>query len=482
MKKNVLILMIIAIVSVSCDNQLVLPNENELEEQMNNRDVLLKDGANGICGFNWADARDNFVDGWVIPSGLSSDDNYSTVQSKANTILSAFQDAGANTVRLPINPPSVLESWWGSYKGAIDKARSKGMMVILACWESASSKNGLVDNTTDFWNMWETVVDDYGGNSGVFFEVFNEPHGYSTANLISLYNSWLDNYPGVPQNRVVLGGTGYSENVSNIGGSFSNCLLSQHLYSWWGNYTTISEWQNDLSNRIGGYESRTILSEFGAPMTTGKNYTGAINGDADIAFIQAMTDYCYGGLASTYWPGLKDDDSYTLYTYDGSMHLTNSSGLERLQYAWGSGGGGGLSGTYQIVNRNSGKSLRTLNGSNDNATEVVQYTYGGHTYEQWNVVEIGTGVYNIIHVSSGKYADINGASTSPGANNIIWPDNCSANQRWNIVDQGGGYYHIINVYSGLLLDIDGASTANNANNIQWTDNGGNNQDWSFDAP
>ena len=26
-------------------------------------------GAAGISGLNWADGRDNFVDGWVIPSG-----------------------------------------------------------------------------------------------------------------------------------------------------------------------------------------------------------------------------------------------------------------------------------------------------------------------------------------------------------------------------------------------------------------------------
>jgi hypothetical protein len=27
---------------------------------------------NGFRGVNWADARDNYVDGWVIPSGLTA--------------------------------------------------------------------------------------------------------------------------------------------------------------------------------------------------------------------------------------------------------------------------------------------------------------------------------------------------------------------------------------------------------------------------
>src|SRR4051794_34764479 len=71
-------------------------------------------------GVNWADARDNYVDGWVIPTGLSASDSYATVLSKADGILAAFQQlVGANTVRLPINPQSVNSDWWGRYKATV---------------------------------------------------------------------------------------------------------------------------------------------------------------------------------------------------------------------------------------------------------------------------------------------------------------------------------------------------------------------------
>src|SRR3954471_3204082 len=70
-------------------------------------------------GVNWADARDNYVDGWVIPSGLTASDSYSTVRTRADGIISGFQQLlGANTVRLPVNPQSVNSDWWGRYKGA----------------------------------------------------------------------------------------------------------------------------------------------------------------------------------------------------------------------------------------------------------------------------------------------------------------------------------------------------------------------------
>ena len=48
-------------------------------------------GAAGISGLNWADGRDNFVDGWVIPSGLTSSDSYSTVAAKTDAVLNGFK-------------------------------------------------------------------------------------------------------------------------------------------------------------------------------------------------------------------------------------------------------------------------------------------------------------------------------------------------------------------------------------------------------
>src|SRR5882724_11303585 len=128
-----------------------------------------------FAGVNWADTRDNYNSGWVIPDDLSASDSYATVQAKANKILAGFQNnLGANTVRLPINPPSVAQSWWGSYTAAIDTAFSKGMKVIIAYW---SNNNGQIDS--NFWIMWTTVVNKYGSNGNAYFEIMNEPHGYS---------------------------------------------------------------------------------------------------------------------------------------------------------------------------------------------------------------------------------------------------------------------------------------------------------------
>lgn len=301
-------------------------------------------GVAGIAGVNWADGRDNFVDGWVIPSGLDAGDNYAAVEAKTNAVLNAFTTNinGVNTIRIPINPPSVSESWWNSYSAVIDKATSKGWNVIICCWEADSSRDGKIDDTTKFWAMWTTVVNKYTSNSKVYFEVFNEPHGYTLSQLTTIYNDFLVKYPSVPRGRILLSGTGYSDDVKGVGADsrFSSCLLSLHNYAFWATRTAAA-WRTDWRNRMGSYASRTVITEFGATMNSGKDYQNGSQSDNEIAYIVSTSDVCRTDkVASVYWPGLRDGDSYSLQSRGGSgtnitLSTVNASGVFRLRYGWG---------------------------------------------------------------------------------------------------------------------------------------------------
>ncbi|HYF68229.1 MAG TPA: RICIN domain-containing protein [Ohtaekwangia sp.] len=466
-------------------------SDNDPKDQQNATAAV---GAAGIAGVNWADGRDNFVDGWVIPSGLTASDSYSTVSAKADAILSEFQAnmPGVNTVRLPINPSSVLESWWDAYTGAIDRAISKNMKVILAYWEAASSRDGRIDNNTQFWDMWQTVVNKYGATSNVYFEVFNEPHGYSQSELTSIYAQWLSTYSNVPRGRILLGGTGYSENVTGIGADsrFSNCLLSLHNYAFWNtSRTTVSAWEQDWRNRMGSYANRTVVTEYGAAMTTGKNYGGAVSNDHEIAYIQGSTNvFRADGVGSVYWPGLRDGDSYSIQTRGGSgnnitLTTTNNSGLQRIRYGWGENvtvGSGIVSGSYyRITNRNSNQVLDVNGASTANGMQVIQWPWNDGQNQHWQIIDNGGGYYRVINRNSGKALDVNGASTTDGANVIQWTWNSGNNQQWQFIDNGDGYYRIINRNSDKALDVNGGSNTNGANVIQWPWNGGNNQQWEL---
>jgi Cellulase (glycosyl hydrolase family 5) len=294
---------------------------------------------NQFKGVNWADARDNYNSGWVIPTGLAAGDSYSQVHSIADSYIKAFEsNLGANTVRLPINPPSVNSSWWGAYRGAIDAALSDGMKVIISAWTESSSV-GTVTDQSAWYSMWSTVVSDYGGNSQVYFEPLNEPYGYSLNDWVSLCSSWLSTYSSVPRGRVIISGTGYNDHVTGVGGAaaLNGTLLSLHYYGYWNSYTQESQWQSDFTSRIGGYTSRTIVDEFGAPMTTGVDYLSNHNNGQYQSYLAAVTDTARAdSMGSVYWPGLRDGDSYSMERISGSgLANNNASGVTQVRWGWG---------------------------------------------------------------------------------------------------------------------------------------------------
>lgn len=294
---------------------------------------------NAFRGVNWADARDNYVDGWVIPTGLTAGDSYDVVRTKADGILTGFQQQlGANTVRLPINPQSVNSDWWARYQGAADSALTHGMKVIFGYWEA--NKDGLVDDVTAWNTMWDKVTGDYGANGNVYFEPMNEPFGYSLSAWVSLCSTWLSRHPAIPRGRVLISGTGYNDNVTGVGAAsaLNGTLLSLHFYGFWASDTTRAAWTTNLGNRLGSYSDRTVIDEAGAPMTTGLDYSaGHQDGNNFTAYFAATTDLARSRqIGVVYWPGLRSGDTYSITRQSGSgLATNNASGVVQLRWGWG---------------------------------------------------------------------------------------------------------------------------------------------------
>ncbi|QTE37268.1 RICIN domain-containing protein [Mucilaginibacter gossypii] len=450
--------------------------------------------ASALKGVNWAADGDNFSDGILVLSGLTSADSYATVSAKADAVLTGIQaNTGANTVRLPVNYSTVSQTWWSSYTGVIDKALSKGMNVILGYWEAKSSEDGKIDNTTEFWSMWQTIVNKYGSNAHVYFEIFNEPHGYSLTDWTTICAQWLSNYPSVPQGRILISGTSYSQDITGVGADsrFSGCLLSIHDYTFFSNgtLTTALQWENRLKGNIGAYSSRAVLTEFGIPMTGGKNYTGAIGGDQEIAYLQGLTNQARAyGMGAVYWPGVRTGDSYAIQQLNGTgtsltVSTTNASGLSRIKYAWGVGAGGTdtfyTGAYYRFLNVNSGQALDVNGGSTANGAGIIQWPQNGGNNQQWVVAANGGSYYKITNRNSTQALDVNMSSTANGAGIIQWPWNGGNNQQWQLTATSDGIYKVINRNSGLALDVNGASTTNGAGIIQWPYGGATNQQWQI---
>ena len=270
--------------------------------------------------FNWADAGDNFQKGALVLTGLSANDSYATVLASSNAIISGFKTVlGANTFRIPINETTVnTATTWAAYKGIFDAAISQNVKVIVAYWLPPGS-NHVADTTT--WNtMWKTVVDAYVSSDLVYFDVFNEPSGYSATAFVTLVQQWMTANPSVPANRVIVAGTTTDIDVNQQGAALPNCLLSLHIYDSVGN--TVAAAEAAVKTHAGPYYNRTIVTE----------YVGAS------LFLQGITTQMKAyGMGSCYWAGLEGTGgvaklSGTAPNY--TVTVNNAANLTLIQSGW----------------------------------------------------------------------------------------------------------------------------------------------------
>lgn len=289
-----------------------------------------------VKGGNWADARDNFQDGWIIPSGLTASVTAAQARAKADQIFSDLNYVGGNFVRVGINPASVADSyWWSIIQAYTDELVAKGFHVDLCCWDG-SDKDGIINNFSAWQTMWQKVNSVYSGNWNVWYEPFNEPHGYSTSSLLNnVYAPFLTLVSSKSQQRIILPGTGYSDNVTAVHADsrFTTCKLGLHDYAFWGNHNE-SGWASDLNTRLYNCQDRTVITEMGAPATTGLNY-GATSTDNNVCFIRGvLTRANQLAVGVMYWPSHRDNDSFRLFVDTTSGQWTNWSLMNELTSLW----------------------------------------------------------------------------------------------------------------------------------------------------
>ena len=299
-------------------------------------------------GVNWADKRDNFVSDVLVLSGMSLSDNYQSASVVADRVIGQFQELfGTNSVRIPVNEPTVSK-FWDTYTGVIDMALSKGR-VVMGYWGPAQPAGP--KNMNDWWSMWAKVVEKYGDQPNAYFEVFNEPHMYSKTELRDLYAEWLEKFPKVPRDHILLDGSGLAWNVPDIADDprFEGCLFAVHEYTFWNmSITTEQGWKDSFKGKVGKYIDRTVCTEWGGAMSPGdKNGVHYDYMDYNstptnyfMAYIRGMSDQLREWeMGSFYWPGLRDGDWYSMTKRTGEganikLEIVNQSGVDRMKMAW----------------------------------------------------------------------------------------------------------------------------------------------------
>ena len=299
-------------------------------------------------GVNWADKRDNFVSDVLVLSGMSLSDNYQSATTVAERIIGQFQELlGTNSVRVPVNEPTILTNL-AAYSGVLDVALKRGRLV-MGYWGPAQPSGP--KNMDDWWKMWGRLVEKYGEHPNAYFEIFNEPHMYSKDELRNLYATWLEKFPNVPRDHILLDGSGLAWNVPDIADDprFEGCLFAVHEYTFWNmSITTEEGWKNSFKGKVGKYADRTVCTEWGGAMGPGEkngvhyDYMDYNSNPTNyfMAYIRGMSDQLREWeMGSFYWPGLRDGDWYSMTKRNGEganikLEIVNQSGLDRMQRAW----------------------------------------------------------------------------------------------------------------------------------------------------
>jgi hypothetical protein len=450
-------------------------------------------------GMNWAVLGDNFNQNPLVLHGLSQSDSNATVRAKANALYDDMASTmGVNTVRLPVNTYTVANTtWWNAYRGTIDAATARGFKVILAYWEDAGAASGGRITNTAAWNtMWSSVINTYASNSSVYFEPMNEPHGYSSTEWRNVAASWLSAHPSAVPGRVLIGGTGYSQDLRDVcnDSRFNATLLSFHHYAFFYSAMTYDAFRTHIQTRLGNCASRAIATEFGGPMDNGLNYGDANSTDNFVRHIRAMAQVMRDNqMGGTYWPALGGKptgssgyDWYSMFALSGSgtdLNLTvrNASGRDRIRYAWGDNvGGGPTTPVYRLNVRHSGKAMDVQQPNTSNGARVGQYTYSGNAWQHWQFQDAGSGYWRIISQHSGKCLDVVSASTADGAELIQYTCGTGNNQQFQMV-ANGSYFQLRARHSNKCVDVPSASTADGVILKQYPCNTGTNQQWSRTA-
>ncbi|RYD88200.1 MAG: hypothetical protein EOP54_27620, partial [Sphingobacteriales bacterium] len=123
--------------------------------------------------------------------------------------------------------------------------------------------------------------------------------------------------------------------------------------------------------------------------------------------------------------------------------------------------------TYTVTNAGSNKAIEvagTLNQGQkmDPSRLLQQWTPAGtpDRWQEWNIIDLGTGYYRIQNLFSGQTLAVPGGFTTQGLQLEQYPWMGVNAQQWQIILVSGTNYRIINRATGLAITNEAGSTTN----------------------
>jgi|GEM_PF-1555464 len=252
-----------------------------------------------------------------------------------------------NMIRFPINVGTADDDTaMNTLKGFIDQIPGKWAIIAMCgTYKSGDPQphgNGKVNDYYTLsqmeWAWWN--IQSYFPKSSypnVYFEVFNEPFGYSDVSSYMSDMNALMNYAPLDRSRCILDGMGSANNIQAVANDGWTGMLAYHFYPNWVSDPTQANFSNKAQSDIGSLSTRTWVTEFGGALDENlygySDPTGCYNTYTDDTHPWSANVNCLRGLddalralktkygsvrGAFFWHGWDDGDSYDYWSPNNS--------------------------------------------------------------------------------------------------------------------------------------------------------------------
>lgn len=245
-----------------------------------------------------------------------------------------MQQLGFNSIRLPINiptannPPSLAEM-----KDLITKVGGGAVICMFGTGNLTTHGTGRIDSMPDAVNAWSKVHAVFGAMENLYYEIFNEPHGYSLGcnsppcGTPQTYYSDMKHLiaaASLPEERCILDALGWAEDVPGLLKLGWEGNIGYHFYPWWlpGKVSpSRADFNALLQASVAGVSERIFITEFGGGLNEANlNYEQPSKTSSNVNCLQGMDDAVsalqsrgVGIKGAFHWHGWKNGDSFSFF-------------------------------------------------------------------------------------------------------------------------------------------------------------------------
>jgi|GEM_PF-5124705 len=160
-------------------------------------------------------------------------------------------------------------------------------------------------------------------------------------------------------------------------------------------------------------------------------------------------------------------------------HILKSAGFVVIILGILAGWAQQLSGSFVILNAQSGKAISVDNAGTANGSKIHQWTNNQATEQVWIVSEAESGLVRLVNKLSSKVLDVYSGSTHEGARLHLWETAPVASQKWELQEAGNSEYILVNSKSGKVAAINSGSASNGDSIFLQEKSGSAHQKWKL---